>query len=218
LADDVVSSHPTPVISRSEAKAAGLKHYFTGKPCHEGHIDKRQTTNGRCAECARVMARLWHHEHRDACIARTRAWKQANADKLKEQDRRFREENREFIAERQRKWREKNPGYDIRKSNEYHERNPGRRKVYRLRRIAKLRNVEGMSTPEEINAIYERQKGKCAICKTPVGLNFHVDHIMPIALGGTSWPSNLQVTCPKCNWSKKGADPIQHMQSLGYLL
>lgn len=39
------------IISRKEAKAKGLKQYFTGKPCSNGHIRKRATYNGACIRC-----------------------------------------------------------------------------------------------------------------------------------------------------------------------
>jgi hypothetical protein len=37
--------------SRKEAKALGLTHYFNGKPCPNGHIDKRFTSSGSCFAC-----------------------------------------------------------------------------------------------------------------------------------------------------------------------
>lgn len=39
--------------TRREAYEAGSRHYFTGKPCKHGHIDKRFTKTGACVECAR---------------------------------------------------------------------------------------------------------------------------------------------------------------------
>ena len=42
-------------ISRAEAKAVGLKHYFTGKACPKGHVSKRTTHNTSCAECQREI-------------------------------------------------------------------------------------------------------------------------------------------------------------------
>jgi hypothetical protein len=39
------------IISRKEAKAQGLKRYFTGKPCKHGHIAERHM-EGKCAKCA----------------------------------------------------------------------------------------------------------------------------------------------------------------------
>jgi hypothetical protein len=43
-------------ISRAEAKAKGLKRYFTGKPCKHGHVAERYIA-GRCIECYRRVQR-----------------------------------------------------------------------------------------------------------------------------------------------------------------
>jgi hypothetical protein len=43
----------TMIATRAQAKAAGLTHYFTGKPCLRGHVDLRFTSIGKCAACAR---------------------------------------------------------------------------------------------------------------------------------------------------------------------
>jgi hypothetical protein len=39
------------IISRKSAKAEGLKHYFTGEPCHQGHLAKRYVSTAQCTEC-----------------------------------------------------------------------------------------------------------------------------------------------------------------------
>lgn len=38
-------------ITCTEAKASGLKYYFTGKPCVRGHVAARCVRNRQCAEC-----------------------------------------------------------------------------------------------------------------------------------------------------------------------
>jgi G:T-mismatch repair DNA endonuclease (very short patch repair protein) len=48
------------IISRADAKAQGLKHYFTGDPCPRGHIDYRFTSVGTCAACGRERAMEKH--------------------------------------------------------------------------------------------------------------------------------------------------------------
>jgi hypothetical protein len=40
------------VISRQEALARGLTHFYTGKPCIRGHDAKRYASNKRCVTCA----------------------------------------------------------------------------------------------------------------------------------------------------------------------
>lgn len=46
-------------ISRQDAKAQGLNHYYTGKPCKHGHVAKRTTSNGRCHACGVEHNRTW---------------------------------------------------------------------------------------------------------------------------------------------------------------
>lgn len=44
--------------SRAEAKARGLKYYFTGKPCRRGHLVKRHVRYGHCRECQRILEKV----------------------------------------------------------------------------------------------------------------------------------------------------------------
>lgn len=37
--------------TRKEAQAAGLKRFYTGKPCHAGHDCERFVSNGGCCDC-----------------------------------------------------------------------------------------------------------------------------------------------------------------------
>nr|WP_139110026.1 HNH endonuclease signature motif containing protein [Ensifer sp. LC163] len=50
-------------------------------------------------------------------------------------------------------------------------------------------------------AIFERDGERCRYCGTTEG-PFHVDHILPVALGGSNDPENLTVACRDCNLSK----------------
>ena len=60
------------IISRDEARALGLKHFFTGKPCKYGHVAERRVGNYACMECDR---------------ARALAWRDANLEKARERER-----------------------------------------------------------------------------------------------------------------------------------
>lgn len=42
------------IISRAEAKRAGLNRYFTGIPCKNGHVDFRYTASGACKGCIAI--------------------------------------------------------------------------------------------------------------------------------------------------------------------
>ncbi len=62
----------------------------------------------------------------------------------------------------------------------------------------------GLMTKELRESIAIRDNFTCQICGKymPDGVGLHIDHIVPIAKGGKSVPSNLQVLCSKCNGKK----------------
>lgn len=71
---------PTIITSRTEARANGLKRYFTGKPCKRGHTAERHTGNGTCVECARLGYASWNVANREKELERKRRWRAANLD------------------------------------------------------------------------------------------------------------------------------------------
>ena len=46
------------IVTRKEARESGLKRYFTGKPCPQGHLSERYTATAECLECNRVRGRI----------------------------------------------------------------------------------------------------------------------------------------------------------------
>jgi len=49
------------IISCKDAKAKGLKRYFTGKPCKRGHVAERHVTGG-CIICANEDQVKYYHQ------------------------------------------------------------------------------------------------------------------------------------------------------------
>ena len=57
------------------------------------------------------------------------------------------------------------------------------------------------------NKLWKKQKGKCARCKKKLDPhNYHIDHKKPVALGGKTTLSNLQLLCPRCHMEKTAED------------
>ena len=78
--------------------------------------------------------------------------------------------------------------------------------------------TRGSHTPADLADILRAQRGKCAYCRQKIGKRRHVDHIMPLALGGTNDRGNLQLLCPSCNRTKSATHPIVHAQRMGKLI
>jgi len=120
------------------------------------------------------------------------------------------EEKRERNRRKHRQWRESNPeGYRL------------YRKINRKKQKLKRRGIGGSFSGEDIKRIFKAQKGRCAYFKTcgrRLEESYHVDHIMPICLGGSNEASNIQLTCPICNWAKSGDHPVDFAQRLGLLI
>jgi len=59
--------------------------------------------------------------------------------------------------------------------------------------------------PEAVRQyVYQRDRHQCQSCgKTTPEISLSIDHIVPLALGGTNDLSNLQTLCLPCNQRKK---------------
>ncbi len=62
--------------------------------------------------------------------------------------------------------------------------------------------------PDDVkHLVWTRDQGSCRNCGATVELQF--DHIIPVSMGGSSSPDNLQVLCGPCN-RQKGASITVH--------
>jgi 5-methylcytosine-specific restriction endonuclease McrA/predicted nucleic acid-binding Zn ribbon protein len=64
--------------------------------------------------------------------------------------------------------------------------------------------AEGMFTKADIIELWQLQDGECYFCSTALKPPsekhpFHIDHLIPLSLGGNEWPENLSLLCQKCN-------------------
>lgn len=92
--------------------------------------------------------------------------------------------------------------------------NPLERRAYYINRRAR----NGACTGAELATIRRDQKNKCAYCHTILNEDAEVDHIVPLARGGSNWPSNLQWLCQGCNLSKGAKDAVDFARAKGLLL
>lgn len=85
-------------------------------------------------------------------------------------------------------------------------------------RRARIKKVGGTHTAADIAWLMEQQKGKCAFCL----LSFddekpHVDHYVPLALGGSNDRKNLRLLHETCNLMKSSKHPVSFAKQHGML-
>jgi 5-methylcytosine-specific restriction endonuclease McrA len=72
------------------------------------------------------------------------------------------------------------------------------------------KRAPGKHTQKDVDDLRERQGGLCAACKCGLHDEGHVDHIIPIAKGGSNFAGNIQLLCAQCNLHKKVMLPLEY--------
>jgi hypothetical protein len=173
------------IIERSQAKINGLKHYFTGRECKNGHISKRKTDNGVCLECHRIREIKSRSENPEKSREAWRRYYSTDKgfSKSKKSSKKYRlnPKNKETIARSKYKAKEKNRDLYNAISKTY------ARRV--KRRIPKWQNTK------LIKEFYQEAST----------LGLEVDHIVPITskiVCGLHCLDNFQLLTREQNASK----------------
>ncbi|MBR8638598.1 HNH endonuclease [Streptomyces tuirus] len=173
------------------------------KPVQEYYLSKGRAQQP-CKPCRRAISLEYYRRNasdpdfrarRSAQGARAdKKWRQKNSEYVSARLAAYREGNKTAIAEQYRKWRLANAGAVTEKNQ---------------RRRARL--IDAFVAPVDRDEIWVRDDGTCKICdkqidrslKWPHPQSVTIDHVIPLALGGTHEPDNVQLAHAVCN-SRKG--------------
>jgi hypothetical protein len=221
------------MIPRREAAALGLTRYNTGKPCLRGHHADRFVVNFTCVECAAETSATWCRDHPQERRLSVNAWRDRNPEKDQAATQRWRGAHPERVRAHARKWKRLNKLQARRAVAQWHrahkepvsayhrtwaKNNPLKIGAWNRARRARSRNAEGRHTQADIENLLRLQRHRCANCCNPLGRSYHVDHVYPLAKGGSNWKDNIQLLCQSCNLKKSAKDPILFAQEQGRLL
>lgn len=87
------------IVSRAEARALGLKRYFTGEPCKYGHIAERNTKKSTCLACKAEAGRIETAANPEALKAYRHAYYLANIERHRERCKAYAEAHREELKQ-----------------------------------------------------------------------------------------------------------------------
>lgn len=187
------------------------------KPCIKcGAVDRNKS--GKCKPCIAWRGRKYRISNQEIILERKRKYYEANRKAVLERQKKYQQANCEKVAEYQRLYREANHDKAVNYQREYHKANPEKSKIGRRNRRAKIKGNGGKLSPNILQTLMALQKGKCACCSKPLKDGHHLDHIMPLALGGTNTDDNVQLLTPACNLRKGAKHPDDWARSNGRLL
>src|ERR1700761_3086543 len=103
------------ITSCAEAKALGLKRYFTGEPCKNGHVAERYTSGWRCIVCSSEKSASAYARNPDQKRENNARYQAENPDKVRQSKARYRRENPDKMRQYKARHRAKHPD-GVRKS------------------------------------------------------------------------------------------------------
>lgn len=175
------------------------------------------------ATCGTVNGYQSHKRYKEvACDGCKKAWNQYNADRL------LKAGNREKANLATKKWQENNPEiradyYERNKSKLYATRMARRTEnkvktqdqTYRYNAKNRAKKFNVLSTPYTIAEVLATYGAICHVCSDEIDLKaprtarqsgwekgLHIDHVIPLALGGTDTISNVKPSHAQCNLLK----------------
>lgn len=168
---------------------------------------------GSCKDCDRLRHKRYAAAHPD----KVKAWKAADIARRREAVRAYHAayyaKNIETELVKRAEYREAHREEARARDRAYYESNRDKFRVLNNQRRMRER-ASGSHSVSDIRNQVKRQRGRCYWCGKSTGDDYHVDHVIPIARGGSNGPDNLVIACPPCNQSKGAKLPHEFADRL----
>lgn len=199
-------------------RGAAREQPIVTKPCVKCGASDRKS-NGDCRPCAIARDAAYRAANKEKLRAYFATHYVKNADKKRARAREYAASNPEKNRARVLAWQIANPEKVNAKNAAWKAAHPETRRIHDNNRRARERATSGKLSKGLAEKLFKLQKGKCACgCKQPLGDDYHLDHIMPLALGGANTDNNIQLLRAKCNLQKNAKHPVEFMRQRGFLL
>ena len=207
------------------------------KPFSEFHKNLANADGllNQCKPCRKQMAASWYLGNKETVKKSCAAWKEKNPEKAKAISVAWRADNKAVIKQKRADWYAKNTDVAKNRNDEWAKANPesARKRTAKWRALHPEKNKDSSRTSRHnrrkiksggrlskglADKLFKLQRGKCACCGLPLGNDYHLDHIMPLKLGGSNTDDNIQLLRASCNHQKSAKHPIDFMRQRGFLL
>lgn len=204
-------------VARARAYYAANKEKINaaGAVWHAKHAVRQNSRRKECYDKNKgrhkaVMHR-WYLANKDKVIADTAARRAANPERTKELSKAayvvYHAVNKEKINAAGAAYRAANPEQVRAAITTWRKNNPEACRVHGQNRRAREHGNGGALSKGLIKKLFAEQNGMCPCCAQPLGEDYHMDHIMPLALGGANEDSNMQLLRAVCNMKKGSKHP-----------
>ena len=187
-----------------EIKPVGRIREICGKACSSRLYQSKNV------EKIREYQKAYREKNADKMREYSKVWRKENAEELAQKKKAHYQENIDHYREYKREYHQKNADRLTEKTLQWQRENPDKVHIKAQRRRARLREA----FVEDVNPfiVLERDNWECHLCggsidpslKSPERMSWSIDHVIPLAKGGTHEYSNCKAAHRVCN-SRKGA-------------
>jgi len=163
-----------------------------------------------------------YHQNKEAVAKVNLKWAKNNPEKVLLAKNKYYQKNKLLVIAKASEWAKNNPEKQKARSSAFRKKNPEMKRAHARNRRALNSRAEGTHSADDVKNIFTKQRGLCANCRLNLETSgrekYHADHIMPLTLGGSNFPCNLQCLCPGCNLKKSSKDPFSWAEENGRLI
>lgn len=146
--------------------------------------------------------RIRYIKKRSYLLAYQKDYAEKNPEKIKQRKKSYYITNKDKCLDRNRSNYIKNKDKINTLNAKWKKLNPDIVNAYNQKRRSIKKKSGGSFTKYDLKKIFISQMGKCACCDKDISSKYHIDHIKPLAKGGSNWPENIQLLSPACNLQK----------------
>jgi hypothetical protein len=179
----------------------------TFKFCARCQAETERYSFGRCKPCGKASSKAFRAKNLETTRATAAAWATANRERKNAHYAKWASANPDFVKMARTKYysvhREDILAYKI----ERHKNNPEESRIKTQNRRARKRANGGTLSKGLSAKLFTLQRGMCYCCNLPLGDDYHLDHWIPIKLGGPNTDSNMRLLRAVCNRQKGAKHP-----------
>lgn len=180
-------------------------------PCKLGQLEAGRTWRRENFDARKISKDLWRNNNKERVKEVQATWYAKNHEEERAKQAIYLDSHREESRFNVKEWRKNNND-----------------KVEKYRHERRARTVETLSEPYSVQTILETYGTICHICNLEIDLDaprapgipgwengLHLDHVIPLAIGGTNLIENVKPSHGKCNLKKsKTIAPIENITNL----